>query len=292
MKKILLACLIVACMILGGCGKKMPEPLKITIEENGRFTCEYGGIQRSGLLYLPENEKGAPLVVMLHGYGSDGKAFQSEVQLEKVLVPAGYAVVYVDGIADPEEKTSASGWNSGLGASGKDDVGFLSSMTLGLQETYGFDTERTYAAGFSNGAFMTYRLGVEEAEIFHGIISVAGMMPEKVWKNRPKSVSLSVLQISGTADDVVPRRSDCSAEKSGHPAIEDVCGYFAQAAGLEAQTVKQPSDRVTIVKYNSDQRKEQVWEVTLEGGRHSWPTEQFNGLDTNELILEFLESVK
>ena len=48
----------------------------------------------------------------------------------------------------------------------------------------------------------------------------------------------------------------------------------------------------TLTKYTSPDTKQQVWHVFIKGGHHGWPSEQINKVDTNALIMEFLETQK
>lgn len=94
----------------------------ITQEEDNLFSCSYDGVAHEFILELPEDTQGAPLVILLHGYGNTAKSFRSSIHFEEKANPLGYAVVYVTGAANPGDATSAVGWNSGMSAEGNDDV--------------------------------------------------------------------------------------------------------------------------------------------------------------------------
>ena len=59
------------------------------------FTCSFDGVKHSFILDLPENSEGAPLVIMLPGYGNTAEAFRTTVHFEEEANALGYAVVYV-----------------------------------------------------------------------------------------------------------------------------------------------------------------------------------------------------
>ena len=44
-----------------------------------------------------------------------------------------------------------------------------------------------------------------------------------------------------------------------------------------------------MTEYKDDSDK-QVWFLFIEDGRHSWSAESVTGIDTNRIILDFLES--
>ena len=285
---ILAAVALLLCGLAGINSKTDEEIVNVITSDDSHFTCEYEGQMRDFTLYLPDKIKGSVLVLALHGYGSDADSFARDTALHETLCPAGYTVAYVSGIPDPEDKTAATGWNSGLKKTGNDDAGFLSALACYLRKEYSLDKKRCVAAGFSNGAFMTHRLAIDENGIFTDIVSVSGMMPQYAWEERPKGASVNVLQISGTKDDVVPQKRSGTDKYSIAPAIEEVMEYYAASSNLDTVTTKQLSEKSEITKYSSDKDAHIVWEISVKDGRHSWFEEQFCGFKIDDLILEFL----
>ena len=149
---------------------------------------------------------------------------------------------------------------------------------------------RVFAVGFSNGAFMTHRLAVEAYDTFTAAVSVAGMMPESVWLNRPEECNIGFFQITGEKDDAVPKYSDGSYKHTKAPAIEEVIGYYVSANKLDYSNSCIVGKNSILEKYSSHCTKKQVWNLFIPGGRHSWPDSSFTGFVTNEIILEFLET--
>ena len=256
---------------------------------NGYYTCTFDGVSHGFIVDLPEKAEGSPLILMLPGYGGTAESFRLETQFEKEANPLGYTVVYVTGAPDPADKTSAVGWNSGIGRSEKQDVAFLVSLAEYLQQCYRLDSSRTYAAGFSNGAFMAHRLALEAGDTFSAAVSVAGTVSESVWAARPAACSVSLLQITGEKDDVVPKKSDGSFRYAQSPAIEDVISYYAE--GLELQETRPVGKGSVLAEYGSSLSGRHVWHLMVKEGRHSWPGERVTGVATSRFILEFLESL-
>jgi poly(3-hydroxybutyrate) depolymerase len=209
--------------------------------------------------------------------------------MEEDAVPKGYAVVYVTGAPDSTDPTSANGWNSGISKNENDDVGFIVSLTEYLQDEYGFDKDRTYAAGFSNGAFMMHRLAMDAQDVFSAVASVCGKMSKSVWDRRYGSNQVGVLQISGEKDDVVPKALDGSATYAYDPGIEDVMQYWADSNGISQCVDESIGKNSTITKYG-DTEGHKVWSVMVKDGRHSWYDEGLTGIDVNGLIIEFFEA--
>ena len=136
----------------------------IELTEDGTGLAVYDGVKHEIIVNLPERTEGAPLVLMLHGYGESAAAFMQKTAFEQEAIPLGYAVIYVTGAPSPEDKTSAAGWNSGIGISSNKDVEFLCALVNDLCNTYSLDRNRVFAVGFSNGAFMTHRLALKANE--------------------------------------------------------------------------------------------------------------------------------
>ena len=266
------------------------KSLEVTKDSDGKFSCTYDGVHHGFIMDMPEVTEQAPLVIMLHGSGNTAEDFRSMTHFEQAAVPRGYGVVYVTGAQDPNDRTAPVGWNSGIGADGNDDVGFLKALAEYLAQEYSFDKERTYAVGFSNGAFMTHRLAAQASGTFRSVVSVAGMMPESIWEKRNDLSHCGIFQITGEKDDVVPKNSDGSAKFSKAPAIEDVMAHWVQVNGLAMTDKTLVGKGSQLTKYSADGRREQVWVLDVKDGRHSWGDEKITGIDTNSLILDFLDT--
>ena len=278
-------------------GNAHAEEGQMAIEElvqknENSYSCSFDGVKHSFLLDLPAAPESAPLVVMLPGYGNTAEAFRNEIHFETEANALGYAVVYVTGAPDPDSPTSAVGWNFETDTDGNRDVEFLVSLAGYLQKEYSLDRKHMYAVGFSNGAFMVHRLAMEAGGTFAAFVSVAGSMPESVWKERSASGCVSFFQITGEKDNVVPKNSDGSAQYARSPAIEDVMEYWVQANGLQLQETSRIGKASVLIKYGSAENQRQVWDLLVKDGRHSWPAERYSGIDTNSCILEFFEAQK
>jgi poly(3-hydroxybutyrate) depolymerase len=137
---------------------------------------------------------------------------------------------------------------------------------------------------------MIHRLAMETQGTFAAFVSVAGMMKESVWEERRDTNTAGFFQITGEKDDVVPKNSDGSAAYAKAPAIEDVMEYWADSNGLKESETMQIGNDSALIKYRGKDTFRQVWHLVISDGHHSWPSEQYNQINTNALILEFLDS--
>ena len=266
----------------------------VTDAGDGKYTCTYDGIEHDFILCAPEETAGAPLIVLLHGYGQSAEIMKSTINMDVEANAAGYGVLYVSGSCSPNVTPSLLGWNSGtvgFGIMGYDDVGFLIALANYMKQEYSFAEDRIYAGGFSNGAFMTHRLAMENDGTYAGFISVAGKMPESIWENKNETNDVSFFQITGEKDNIIGKHSDGSFKNFKDPAIEDVMEYWATTSGLSlSETVELENGE--LKKYSADGKKNQVWDCFIKDCGHSWPTADINKVDANALILEFTESLK
>ncbi|MCQ2532525.1 MAG: DUF6273 domain-containing protein [Saccharofermentans sp.] len=258
------------------------------IGDYDKGTAIYDGVKHEYLLELPEEYEGAPLIVMLPGYGDSAEKMKAQTALDEDACVLGYAVVYVNGAPNPNDSTSSMGWNSGVGESGNKDVEFLCALVNDLCITYSFDPNRVYAVGFSNGAFMTHRLALEANDIFSAVVSVSGMMPASIWDERTPDNKVSIFQITGGQDDVIPQNSNGSSEFSKDPAIEDVMDFYIDSNSVDLADNRKIGINGDLKIFDSPDSNNQVWNLYIPDGVHSWPDERYTGINVNELILEFL----
>src|SRR6478735_4199178 len=188
------AAVLACCGILG----VVRAPVSLGMDTAGSLA--FGGLDRTYLVHAPAGvDHPTGLVINLHGAGMSAAEQASLTNYDAVADQHGFAVVYPDGID--------LSWADGRGASvpdrqGVDDVGFLVALADRLTQDFGIDRGRVFATGMSAGAFMANRLGCARADVFSAIAPVAGTLGSGF----PCAASqpVSVLEIHGTADDVVP----------------------------------------------------------------------------------------
>ena len=113
----------------------------------------------------------------------------------------GYIVAYPEGIA--------TSWNAGdcCGDSwtdSVDDVQFTRDLLGAIEADYCIDPKRVFATGFSNGGFLSHRLGCEMSDVFAAIAPVAGVLGDVRRRSCKPKRAIPVLDFHGTADPVVP----------------------------------------------------------------------------------------
>lgn len=153
------------------------------------------------------------LVVLIHGYGSNGDDL---ISLAAVMQPALPGAAFVAPNA-PEQipfMAAAHQWwaidtfSMAERAAGADAAAPLLNAFISAElEAAGLTTDRLILVGFSQGTMMALHVGLRLAEPVAGIIGISGMLvaPERL-KAEIRSTP-PVLLIHGTEDDIVPFRS-------------------------------------------------------------------------------------
>jgi polyhydroxybutyrate depolymerase len=239
---------------------------------NGSHTLEHDGMTRDFLLYVPEDlPVGSPLVVVLHGYGETADAIRSYAGMDAVADREGFAVVYPQGV---EDSWGYPFWDDGGPTeTHPDDVGFVKALRTLLVADQGLNPEAVFAAGFSNGAAMTYRLACQAAGDIRAVTSVAGCLAEALVDACSPSPDVPLFEIHGTEDRSVPWDG-----LDGYLDTLSGLGHLVGAYGLDTEDLEPLPDVVaddgsTVVKHRwwSKATDTEVWLYEIDGGRHDWP---------------------
>lgn len=177
----------------------IPAQSQTTVQ--GNFTFE--GIERSYLLYVPASysaQSAAPLLLNLHGYGSNMNEQMQYGEFRPIADTAGFLLVVPNGTPD---FNNTMHWNT-FGTSNVNDVGFLSALMDTISMHYNVDPHRLYSTGMSNGGFMSYSLACFLNNRMAAIASVTGTMTTANFMSCIPTRPVPVMQIHGTADGTVP----------------------------------------------------------------------------------------
>jgi polyhydroxybutyrate depolymerase len=223
------------------------------------FTFTFEGIERSYKVHLPPGynpDSLYPVVFNLHGYGSNAIEQQLYSGFDFVADTAGIVMVYPNGVDNS--------WNV-YGATGVNDVGFISALIDTMAAGYSIDLERVYSTGMSMGGFMSYRLACELDTRIAAIASVTGLLvTDPCAPSRP----VGILQMHGTADPTVPY--------SYVPLTIDFWTGFDNCPATPVVTDLPDIDTtdnctVTVSYYGLCDDSTEVILYTINGGEHTWP---------------------
>ncbi len=165
-----------------------------------------GGI-RPVVVHVPSGYRAdhpAPLLIMLHGWGSSGAQHERYLQLAPVADARGVLYAYPNGTRD---RYGDRFWNAtdaccDFGHGGVDDVGYLTDLVKQISAVANVDPKRIYFMGHSNGGFMSHAMACQRASLVAAIVSYAGAAPRD-WADCRPTEPVAVLEIHGDHDRVV-----------------------------------------------------------------------------------------
>lgn len=249
----------------------------VKVTSQTTYTFDYEGVERTYILYLPSgNTQGMPMVFNLHGYTSNANQQMTLSGMNATADANNFAVVYAQGTPDA---FGINHWNAWQDPTDVDDIGFISALRAYLVDTYGFDSNRTYSCGFSNGGIMSYAIACQLSDEFAAIASVAGSMNTEMVSQCVPSRSFPVMEVHGDADPVVAIGGTSQGAGFGDLlSVADVISYWtAFDVCTDPVSTDLPNtnmlDFCNVVKTVHGECDEgvEVWNYLIESGGHTWP---------------------
>jgi polyhydroxybutyrate depolymerase len=244
-------------------------------------TLQVGEVQRTYLLHVPASYDGTQpvaLVLAFHGALGTGLGMSRLTAFSELSDRKGFVVAYPDGLNRQ--------WNDGrptrpLGLRNADDVKFVSTLVEHLSQTLHIDPKRVYAAGISNGAMLSHRLGCELSDKIAAIGPVAGTIPQNLAGDCAAKAPVSVIMFHGTGDPLVPFNGGAilSDPLSQVLSVSDTELLWAKVNGcpfwpqIATEAGSNPADPSYIQRrvYGPCPNGSEVVSYRIEGGGHTWP---------------------
>lgn len=305
------------------------------------FTVNVSGAERQYTVHVPRSYDGtpAPLVIMLHGAGGTAKSAMRQTGWTEKSDEAGFLAVFLEGMSrDPSKPprfaSNPQVWNDGSGRSHAarrniDDVGFTSAVIDDLQARLAVEKRRIYVTGFSNGASMAFRLGVELSARLAAIAPVAGSF----WSDTVEAASLrhslggrinpsprpvSLIYLIGAEDPFNPlegREINKTAKRKQTPIHRGRLSALYSKKPLPSESVLKwakmldcplepkvvyDKEQVKAISYAPCQENSEVIFYTIGGIGHTWPGgrsrlpewmvgKTTDKLKANDIIWEFFQ---
>jgi polyhydroxybutyrate depolymerase len=163
---------------------------------------DYVGPPRTYRIYVPQSytpDEATPLVVMLHGAGGTGLHMSYMTGMSRLADENGFVVAYPDGIGLNWNFHSAPEPGTAL-----DDTAFLTAMVDDLALDLNIDRQRVYAAGYSNGGHMAFRLACEATDTFAAIASAGATLSTGMLGLCIEAQPIPIITMHGTHDSIIP----------------------------------------------------------------------------------------
>ena len=244
---------------------------------------------REYLMYVPrsyDNRQPVALVLNFHGNTMTATQQRDLSRMNALADAKGFVVVYPQGIGNS--------WNAGACCgeaqnSKIDDVGFTRALVKAVQGRVCIDPRRIYAAGFSNGGRMSYRLGCEMADVFAALAPVAGTKSFPDLENSPgckPTHPISLIDFMGSADSRVAAQPGQIAEWVAFNGCTDASPMETHRQGEHVCSTYSRCKAGTSVTY-----------CVVAGGGHCWPgnscpfgtTSRAEELSANDLLWKLFE---
>jgi len=257
------------------------------------ISIEHDGNNRKYFIHVPpnyESTQSIPVLLAFHGYGGTAKSFMEHSNFNEIADVNNFIVVYPEGLTfEWYTHWNVGGWTNG---STVDDVGFVNSLLDDLEVNYNIETNKIYATGMSNGGFMSFLLACQLSERIAAVASVIGSMTPETYSACNPSHQIPILQLHGTADDIVPYEG-----QSDMIAIEDALSYWVEYNQTDSVATMTLIDDIdtddgsTVEKYiygNGNNGAKVVHYKVLNGG-HDW-FGAFGNMDiqSSQIVWDFL----
>jgi polyhydroxybutyrate depolymerase len=253
--------------------------------------------------------------MMFHGGGGSAYGVKRDTGWTDLADKECFLVIFPDGLPSdldqpPSFLRNPQLWNDGSGRFilDVDDIGFVEALLGVITLNFPVDPGRIYATGFSNGASMAFRVGIELQDIFSAVAPVSGAL----WfEDFTLDTPVSLLYMTGTADPLnpmeggVPRLITTEGEPGGNkakPPVEEHLQSWSEALGCnpERQVVVE-EDILKAEKYSGCAGGSEVLYYTLDGVGHHWPGgeirlpeslvgEGTDAVQATEIIWDFFKS--
>ena len=254
-------------------------------------TFSHDNVNRNYLVYIPnsyDSEIDYPLMFLFHGFGGIASQFMNTADMRDLAESKNFIVVYPQGL---DLAGTGSHWNcsnpSADNKSDVDDIGFIENLIDQLLIDYPvIDNKRIYAAGYSNGGFMSYYLACNSKK-FAAIGSVAGTMLDDSYQNCNAQFPTAMINIHGTDDFDVPYVGN-----SYYPSIPDVVDWWKNFNNATNEDLLTNQDgTIEQYIYYDDAGDRFVEHIKVIGGGHYWDDKlNYEAKNTSGLIWEFVSN--
>jgi polyhydroxybutyrate depolymerase len=253
-----LAFVFVGC---GGQAAETPAQSSPIPTQVGHLTV--GGLDRAYVVFRPlslDPKQPAPLVIALHGYTVDTTWMETNTHFDDLAKKDGFVVVYPQGINNS--------WNAGscCGHNHSDDDAFIKAVIDQFVAAGHVDSKRVYVTGMSNGGAMAQRLACDLADRITAVASVSGSL---LVDSCNPSRAISVLEMHGTADSLVPYEGGTTAGLGSFPPTMSVMKRWATLDGCPAPMTTQSGITTTYAWAGCRDGSSVVLDA-IAGEDHTW----------------------
>jgi polyhydroxybutyrate depolymerase len=278
--------------LLGGQIKKMKYTLffLFLLQNIDSFALEQRSVTVQGrsriyLIHIPKTknpDKPLPLVLMLHGTGGSAENSSRYYGWIEKAEQESFTIVFGEGTPrDPTQPAhqdhNPNIWNDGFQPNNKNlsnDTLYLQTVIDNVANSTPIDRKRIFCTGFSNGASMCFRAGVELSQSIAAIAPVSG----NLWLSHPKPARpISMMLITGDADLLNPIHKTKANTATGHirnvlPPIFTTINKWLRIIGARPESKEVVEAKgIKLIHYGKTASGKEVFVIILAGQKHDWP---------------------
>jgi len=246
---------------------------------------QLGGFNRHFIVHVPpsfEASRKLPVVIMLHGAGGTAQEAMAQTGWDRKGDQENFIAVFPDAVAEnPKRRPSfllnPQTWNDGSGRhqSGKRndaDVEFIGYVIDTVESHYGGDPARIFITGFSNGASMTFRAGVELSDRLAAIAPVAGHLFVHSYRMKRAVPALYIIGRDDPLELPAGGVLKIMGERIEQPPILQNLEHWRQFDGCpDAPSSDASTDGVERVTFEDCRDGVEMVEYFIDGLGHVWP---------------------
>ena len=242
---------------VGACAAPAPAPAAGDVA----LAIRSHGVRRTAIVHVAAGAGAspAPLLLAFHGTGGNGRFMERYSGLPRETDRDGAIDVFPD--ADGPQ------WNA-TGTGAPYDVDFVRDLLSAVAQRWCVDPARVTATGVSNGGSFAALLACAMSDRIAGVAIVAGAF-DVLPTCRPRR-PVSILEIHGTADPIVPYRGRAADGYRG--AVLPWVQAWARRDGCPARlrrTILAP--RTVRIAWSPCHGHTSVAHIAIFGGMHQWP---------------------
>jgi phospholipase/carboxylesterase len=169
------------------------------------------------IVHMAAKPTRGPLIILLHGYGSDEKdlyGLRSSFPVNATIISTRAPYPLAGGGYQWYELTNTNGKPEGKKEDIERSTQLINKFITQVVEKYNGNPKDVYVMGFSQGAIMSYAVGLSAPEKVKGIGVLSGRLYPQIKESIKISPTLKKLKIfiaHGTSDERIPFKEGISA---------------------------------------------------------------------------------
>ncbi|CAN5736450.1 PHB depolymerase family esterase [soil metagenome] len=190
----------------GACNPKDIEMEAPTGTPAESHSMRVGNDERTYQIHVPQRsapESGWPLVIVVHGLGSDASQMRALTGFDDLAEEKGFIAVYPDGLARAWLDAGISDRFSDTDIATR-NLDFMEALVEELDREHGVDDRRIYMTGLSNGGMFAFHAACQMSDRLAAIGLVAAASISQSYDNCEPEVPVAYIAFHGTSDTVVP----------------------------------------------------------------------------------------